>query len=77
MSKEHWNTLHEMVSLQNIEQGTPIHIPIYKATYCFTMTKRWKKHLSRCCIFSEEALQWYATLKNKGGAVIFLSILKL
>ena len=31
--------------LQNTEQGTPIHIPIYKATHYLTMTKHWKRHL--------------------------------
>ena len=65
MSKEHWNNLHEMVSLQNIEQGTPIHIPIYKTTYCFIMATSWKKHLSRCDIFREEAYTQLQKSKEK------------
>ena len=41
----HWNTLQEMVSLQNIEQGTLIHVSIYKANHCFTMAKMLEKTL--------------------------------
>ena len=56
MGKWHWN-LKEMVSLLNIKQGTPIHIPKYKATHCFIIAKCWKKQLPKCNIFNEEVVQ--------------------